>query len=155
LTEPPPKPMPPDFEELDFSVENEEWNEYELKDGTTIRARVTLTKIHQNPYNPNNFGFKLSQPVWVVYAPYSSRGGTNVKMGEKVEGPKFEVHVNRSHEPWNVYRILKTGQRLKIKLEVTEVRRFVDKFDADGLPVYEVPNGVNITVMPPESGARP
>jgi len=29
--------MPIDFEEMEFTIENEEWNEYELKDGVKIR----------------------------------------------------------------------------------------------------------------------
>lgn len=146
MTQPsiPPKPMPKDFDELEFTVENEEWNEYELKDGTTIRGRILLQKITQDPYNPKNYGFKISPPMWVVYAPTSSRGDPNIKLGEKVVGKKFEVHVNRNNELWNVYRILKTGQKLKLKLTVTEISRFVDKFDSDGLPIYDVPSGASI-----------
>ncbi len=46
----------------------------------------------------------------------------------------------------------KTGQKLKIKLSVTEVSRFVDKFDANGLPVFDVPNGISVAISSPESG---
>ncbi len=39
--------MPRDFEEMEFTIENEEWNEYELKDGVRIRGRIILTKNNQ------------------------------------------------------------------------------------------------------------
>jgi hypothetical protein len=136
--------MPKDYEEMAFTIEQEEWNEYELKDGNTIRGRIILQKINRNPYDPKDFSFKTSVPMWVVYAPVIGRGEPNVKAGEKVFGNKFEVHVVRNHEPWNTYRLVKTGQKLKLKLSITEVSRYVDKFDADGLPIYSVPNGVSI-----------
>ncbi len=143
--------MPRDFEELAFTIENEEWNEYELKDGSTIRGRAILTKVTRDPYNPANYGFDTAPPIWSVQAPMASRGEPNVQQGQNIVGAKYEVHVNRNHEPWNVYRILKTGQKLKIKLSITEVSRFVGKFDAKGMPVYDLPNGISVTVSPPES----
>lgn len=152
MSQPPPqrKPMPRDFEEMEFTIEKEEWNEYELKDGTVLRGRIILQKVIRNPYSPNDFSFKVSPPIWAVYAPASSRGEPNVKQGERVLGSKYEVDVNKPVEPWNVYRIIKTGQKLKVKLAVTEVSRFVDKFDADGMPVYDVPTGVSIALSKPD-----
>ncbi|MEK0354113.1 MAG: hypothetical protein QQN58_06635, partial [Nitrosopumilus sp.] len=104
---PPKNPMPIDFEEMEFIIENEEWNEYELKDGASIRGRIILNKIIRDPYNPNMFSFDFSKPVWVVSARTALRGETNLD-GLKKDSSKFEVHVNRNHEPWNVYRIVKT-----------------------------------------------
>ncbi len=66
--------MPIDFEEMEFTIENEEWNEYELKDGVRIRGRIILNKIIRDPYNPNTFRFDFSRPIWVVSAPMASRG---------------------------------------------------------------------------------
>jgi len=118
LTQQPPskKPMPSDFEEMEFTVENEEWNEYELKDGARIRGRIILKKIIRDPYNPNVFSFDFSQPIWVVFAPTALRGEPNLDRLEKDSSEKFEVHVNKNHERCNVYRIVKTEQKLKVKL---------------------------------------
>ena len=153
---PPPKPMPPDFEDLDFAIQNEEWNEYELKDGAVVRGRVFLTRITRDPYDPKNMGFEVSSPVWAVRAPASMRGqpDTTKQPNQPVSGEKYEVHINRNHEPWNVYRIIKTGQKLKIKLTVNEISRFVDKFDAKGMPLYHVPSGVtmNLSEAEPNKG---
>ncbi len=63
---PPKNPMPIDFEEMEFTIENEEWNEYELKDGARIRGRIILSKIIRDPYNPNKFSFDFSLPKIIV-----------------------------------------------------------------------------------------
>ena len=91
-------PMPIDFEEMEFTIENEEWNEYELKDGARIRGRIILNRIIRDPYNPNVFSFDFSKPVWVVSAPTALRGEPNLDRLEKDSSKKFEVHVNRNHE---------------------------------------------------------
>jgi len=147
VTQNPPSknPMPRDFEEMEFTIEDEDWNEYELKDGTRIRGRIILKKIIRDPYNPNVFSFDFSQPIWVVFAPTAMRGEPNLDRLKK-DSEKFEVHVNRNHEPWNIYRIVKTDQKLKVKLTATEVNRLVDKFDKNGLPVYEIPNRVSFDI---------
>jgi hypothetical protein len=142
---PPKNPMPIDFEEMEFTIENEEWNEYELKDGARIRGRIILNKIIRDPYNPNTFSFDFSKPIWVVSAPIALRGESNWN-GIKKDSSKFEVHVNKNHEPWNVYRIVKTDQKVKVKLISTVVNRWADKFDKRGLPVYEVPNQVSCNI---------
>ena len=69
--------MPIDFEEMEFTIENEECNEIELKDGARIRGRVIVNKIIRDPYNPNTFSFDFSKPVWFVFAPTALRGETN------------------------------------------------------------------------------
>ncbi len=139
-------PMPIDFEEMEFIIENEEWNEYELKDGAKVRGRIILNKIIRDPYNPNTFSFDFAKPIWAVFAPMALRGETNLEGLGKDSSKKFEVHVNRNHEPWNVYRIVKTDQKLKIKLTAREVNRWADKYDSRGLPVYDIPNKVSVDI---------
>jgi len=137
--------MPIDFEEMEFTIENEEWNEYELKDGAKIRGRIILNKIIRDPYNPNTFSFDFAKPIWTVFAPTALRGETNLEVIKK-DSSKFEVRVNKNHEPWNVYRIIKTDHKVKVKLTAREVNRLEGKFDARGLPVYDIPNKVSCDI---------
>lgn len=44
-------PLPEDYEELEFSIGEEEWNEYTLNDGVTLKGRVILRKIEEIPIN--------------------------------------------------------------------------------------------------------
>ena len=137
--------MPIDFEEMEFTIENEEWNEYELKDGAKVRGRIILNKIIRDPYNQNTFSFDVAKPIWTVFAPMALRGESNWD-GLKKDSSKFEVHVNKNHEPWNVYRIVKTDQKVKVKLTATEVNRWADKYDVKGLPVYDIPTKVTFDI---------
>ncbi len=141
------QPMPRDFEELEFSIEDERWNEYELNDGARICARIILVKVMRDPNNPNHVNFKLPNPVWVVYAPEHMRGEPS-NTQDLANAPKYPVRINTSNELWNVYRIVRTGQKLKIKLEIDEISRYTDKYDADGMPLYHVPHGVAINISP-------
>ncbi len=144
--------MPIDFDELDFSIEREFWNEYELKDGVRIRGRLFLTKIIRDPYNPNEFQFSLSKPIWTVYAPSHLRGDTNIKReGNQIVGEKFEVIPEKNNEPWNMYTILKTGQKVKIKLTISEVSQFKNMYDESRMPLFDVPSGAAISISKADS----
>jgi len=59
MSQPPSQPskLPDDYEEMEFTIEDEGWNEYELKDGVRIRGRVVLQKVIRDPNNPNLFNF--------------------------------------------------------------------------------------------------
>ncbi len=65
---------------------------------------------------------------------------------KKNSSEKYEVHMNRNQESWNVYRIVKTDQKVKVKLTATEVNRWADKYDKRGLPVYDIPNQVSFNI---------
>jgi len=146
----PPPSLPPDFEELDFKVDEEEWNEYELNDGATIKGRIFLAKIMRDPNDPKKMSFDMAPPKWSVYAPTQLRGTPSTELlkdfAKQKTAEKYRVHVNKSHEPWNRYTILRTGQEIKIKLTVDEVNRFKDAYDQNGSPFYQVPNGVAVTI---------
>jgi len=142
--------LPPDFEELDFKVEEEEWNEYELDDGVIIKGRIFLAKIMRDPNDPKKMSFDIAPPKWSVYATTQFRGTPSAELlkdpSKQKTAEKYRIHVNKSHEPWNRYRILRTGQEVKIKLTVDEVNRFKEAYDHNGSPLYQVPNGVAITI---------
>ncbi len=142
--------LPDDFEEMDFSVEEENWNEYELGDGSRIKARIVLKKILRDPNNPKNFSFDLIPPFYGVYTPQTKRGEKNnqPKPQEYNTLDNYEIKINSSNEKWNVYRILKTGQQLRIRLTVTRMRRIKDRFDKDGLPFYMVDSGPMVIMDP-------
>ena len=146
----PSKQLPPDFEELEFKVEEEDWNEYELEDSVRIKGRIFLAKIMRDPNDPQKMSFDISPPKWSVYAGTPLRGKPSAELlkdpTKQKTADKYKVHIDRSHEPWNIYRILRTGQEIKIKLAVDEVNRFKDSYDQNGLPFYQVPNGIAVSL---------
>lgn len=54
-----------------------------------------------------------------------------------------------------IYRILRTGQILKVRLTVTEIRRIIDRFDQDGLPFYLVTAGTTVVISPSNGRLQP
>jgi len=147
---PSPKPLPPDFEELEFKIVEEGWNEYELDDGARVKGRIFLAKIMRDPNDPKQMSFDISPPKWSVYAATALRGAPSTELikdlNKQKTANKYKVHIDRSHEPWNIYTILRTGQEIKIKLAVDEVNRFKDAYDQNGLPFYQVPNGIAVSM---------
>jgi hypothetical protein len=148
---------PEDFEELDFSIEEEHWNEYELSDNSRIKARTFLKKIVRNPNNPEEMAFDIHPAVYVVYSPITNRGPrNNVPQEQEFNNLRsYEVRTRRNDEQWNRYRILRTGQLIRIRLMVTEIRRVIDRFDATGLPFYLVTSGPSIVISPPDNIPQP
>lgn len=142
--------LPPDYEELDFKIEEEEWNEYELVDGVTIKGRIFLAKIMRDPNDPKKMSFDIATPKWSVYASTQLRGTPSTELLKDISkqktAEKFRVRVNKSHEPWNRYTILRTRQELKIKLTMDEINRFKDAYDQNGSPFYQIPNSVAVTL---------
>lgn len=144
--------LPDDYEQLEFSVEEESWNEYELGDGNRIKARTLLKRITKDPNNPKSFIFDLVPPFFAVYALPTNRGERNNEPLPTEPGslPNFEIKIIRSDEKMNLYRLLKTGQLLRIKLSVAKISRVTGRFDKDGLPFYLVNSGPMITLDPPD-----
>ncbi|MBN4046082.1 hypothetical protein JYT57_00190 [Nitrosarchaeum koreense] len=141
--------LPDDFEQLEFSVEDESWNEYELSDGTRIKARIILKRISKDPNNPKSLMFDLVPPFFTVLTPSANRGERdNEPHPSEGQLSNFEVKIIRSDEKMNLYRILKTGELLRIKLSVAKISRATGRFDKDGLPYYLINSGPTIVLDP-------
>lgn len=130
--------LPDEYEELDFVVQEENWNEYELIDDSRVKARSILRKIYTDAHNPNAMMFDFNPPIIAVYSTQSNRGERNnePKPEEYYTLPSFEVKIQHNDEKWNRYRILKTDQEIRTKLIATEIRRIKNRYTSDGAPFY-------------------
>ena len=52
--------------EESFTISNEEWSEYKLENGTTVRARVTVLKIFRVLDEEGNPKFLAGEPYIIV-----------------------------------------------------------------------------------------
>jgi hypothetical protein len=135
---------PQDFEVLDFDIEKEQWNEYELSDGNRIKARVILTRLVQIFDKPQSEGETYrgeTKKVFVTYGrPATNRqppsGPMTVEEIRKL--PRIPVNPNTSNERWNIYRIIKNGRIVKVKLVVDEIYKIEGLFEPTGLPTYQI-----------------
>jgi hypothetical protein len=149
--------LPDEFEELDFIVLEENWNEYELEDNSRLKARTVLRKIYGDPANPQIRLFDFNPIILAIYSPLSNRGERNnePQPHEYNTLPSYEVRIQSNDEKWNRYRILKTGQEVRTKLSATEIRRITDRFTTDGLPFYMYYSGFPAINLKSQDALRP
>lgn len=140
-------PLPGDFEDVEFRIEKEDWNTYELKDDVRIKGRIIVLRLNRDRnMSPGQYGVQ-SQNIFVVYAPSRMRGppSTPPRPEEINQSDLYPVEVINSNEIWNIYHILNSGDRIRVKLVATDVFRVKDAYDQSGQPFYIVTSGVMIT----------
>jgi hypothetical protein len=153
--------LPDEFEELEFDIVKEFWNEYDVEDNhinSHIKARSILRKIYRDPHSRDQYIFDLNPPIVTIYSPVAGRGEkNNAPTPEQYDTlPSYEVTIQRNDEKWNRYRILKTGQEIKTRLIANEIRRITDRYYNDGSPFYLVYFGSpSIIVGQPQDNLRP
>ena len=146
-----------DFEDIDFEIEREVWNVYELTDGSILRIRAVLTNILRILSTPTETTVKEPRPTKGDEYQIGFQNITSIKVNPKLlgtptdkkltpkeidEAPKIEVGFKPISEDWNVYRMT-DGNKIRIKLVVASVLRLIDKYDEMGIPVYYV-NSTNV-----------
>src|SRR6476659_9949324 len=99
--------LPGDIEDIDFQIEKEEWNTYELKDGVKLKGRIIILRlIRDKSAAPGEYGIQ-SQNIFVTYAPQNMKGIPATPPGQEniKRADMYSVDVESSNEVWNVYRI--------------------------------------------------
>jgi hypothetical protein len=139
--------LPSNFEQLDFTVEEEYWNEYELSDGSRVKARVILQTVRRDPNNPSELEFRTVPPIFVPYAPVESRGEMNKepRLEEHENLPREEVKIIRNDEKWNKYRVAGMDRIFMLRLTVSTIYRVKNRYTVDGLPFYLFSYTHNVT----------
>jgi hypothetical protein len=164
------------FEEVNFEIEKEGWNVYELEDGrhrVTLQMRVILTKIlrpkilqleeptligvpkeAQPPRKVPKEEFELSfQNIVVVSNCPAELMGTPsqpVPPNELNQLATEEIESNPFSEVWNIYTIPDSEMKLKIKLVVSSVRKAEGHYDQFGYPLYLVQSANVVVPIPPK-----
>lgn len=133
------------FKEVEFEIEKEVWNRYELSDNAELRIRGVIIKILKGPDAPDPvqtpFTGEIKNLTNIVpmqgYALFGQKTNKTYSVEELQRARKVPVNFNTLVEDWNTYR-LTDGSRIKTKLVVTQVQRLEGIFDAHGIPVYNV-----------------
>jgi len=128
----------PDVEEVDFTIEHEGWNVYELSDGSILRIRPIVLKFLKAMIGKSGRGLGIaSQNVMTVTTKKEMMGQPSppFEVSQIPESEKTEVKATPKVEDWNYYK-LADGQRIGVRLVLVSVLRLKDKYDPLGLPVY-------------------
>lgn len=136
-------------EEMDFTIEKEGWNIYELSDGTTLKVRAIVLRVFKtkppSPAKGEGFGIE-AHIVVVAKAPSDKKKAAQTQPpapGSIEKATKTKVGYTEKGEFWNTY-LLPDNRRLKLRLVVTSVARVEGFYDMFGNPVYVVASD-NIT----------
>jgi hypothetical protein len=129
------------YEELEFEVIREPWNEYELPDHSILKTKHVLTRVFRKVTNGEvGYEFDTQSITRISFVPEEVKG----KPAERDYAPEElrssiideDVKYVTRLEEWNEY-ILDDGTKLKLKFTVSKVSK-TDKFDRRGEPIYIV-----------------
>jgi hypothetical protein len=131
---------------------NEAWNEYELVDGSLMRARTILWRLWRRRTLPaGQVGFSAKDIINVTTSP-EKRGIPSPLTPEENSGPIqghwAPVKTAKIDEKWNEYRILKNDEKIGLKFTLVDVFRVPDRYDANGEPWYKFRRKIEIRREP-------
>lgn len=143
-------------EDLDFKISKEDWNIYELADGTILKVRSVLRRvIRTKAFNPDGepaYAFGSQNFLAPRRTPKKLMGTPTIPppTEEQVRlSGKVEVGFRIKTEEWNEYNV-EDGAKFRTKLVVTKVER--TKFFGElGYPVYGVSSKMVTSVSVPKS----
>lgn len=151
--------------EIDFEIEKEDWNVYNLDDGTILKMRSVLTRIVSAPMpiqivpqqqkdrsqsTPDlSFNSSFNNIVVVQKSPIGLMGSPQEPPYDFEGSDKIEVGYTAFKEDWNIYRIsgvgIPKGFKMRVKLVVSSISRVIGLHDQFGYPIYIV-NSTNAVV---------
>ena len=138
-----------DAEMVDFKVEDEHWQYYNLSDGSKLKLKLVLTQVLRSRNQVNALGepiYSWNAPIFlsIVSCPNSLRSQpTNTPMTPDRIADNIDIEVDfekvNKNDEWNVYA-LTDGTTLQLKPKVNGIARTKLKGQA-GEPVYTVATG--------------
>jgi hypothetical protein len=138
-----------DAELVDFKVEGEYWQYYDLSDGSKLKLKLVLTQVLRSRDQVNELGepiYSWNAPTFlsIVSCPSSLRSqptNTPVTPDRIADSIDVEVEFEKAskNDEWNVYA-LTDGTTLQLKPKVKGIARTKLKGQA-GEPIYTVTTG--------------
>lgn len=139
--------------DIDFDIIKEPWNKYELGDGSILKTRCILTKIHKRiKIGENTAGYGIdSQNMIVIYNVSPNLKG---EPSTQAYGPKEletsivqdDIRYTTISEEWNEY-VAEDSTRIRLKTTVTKVSR-TNRYDKNGDPRYLVKTSILPQIKP-------
>jgi len=139
---------------IDFEVEEEPWNKYEISDQTILKTRYILKTVTRSMVNGKNNYSGDGIPLTIIMVPGKLKGQPDTKkyspkdIQASIDKPDMKFRI--SHEDWNEYR-LDDGATIRMKSTLTNISR-TKLFDAKGDPIYYVLTNMMIQVKEPNIG---
>ncbi len=141
--------------DVEFEIEKEVWNVYDLADGTRLKMRSVLTKLQRRPGTKvGEFEYNAAfQNLVMTFVHPRNKGPpgriyTDQELGSL---PKEEVNFTTELEDWNIYT-LSDGNRIKVKVVVASIQKVKQEgaFNIYGEPLY-IANSTNVLAPVPKT----
>ena len=140
-----------EYKVIEFEIEKEQWNKYEIEDGTILAAKYVLERlVHVQEDDGKEGLLPHGKPSYQVWYSLESERSHPLEQDDPIEGvePKF-IDYDQMAESWNKYRYNFNGESylLKLKLSVLNIGKYVDTYDKYGYPRYSITTALNINVV--------
>jgi hypothetical protein len=137
---------------MDFDIQKEPWNKYEISDLTILKVRQIIKRVTKVLADDKvSYGID-GDSLSVVLAPDSLKGTPDDKTYSRQELEKLITNDNMRYntlaEEWNEY-VLDDGGVIRIKATVSRVAK-TSKFDRNGDPIYIVETSSIMQIRPPK-----
>jgi len=132
------QPSKPEYEDIEFEIVNEGWNEYELEDGTKIRMRSVIIEVQKRVGSEKDYRVKTHDIVVVIPALGLVGPPSDVELPAQ-EYLKMKKQIIRvvgdPKEPWSQYS-LPDGHSFKLRMILSNVYRIEGQYDKEGRQRY-------------------
>jgi hypothetical protein len=124
----------------DFKIRNEDWNIFQLSDGSTLKIKYVLINVFEKRSGEGFDASLQSQNVMGVFSPDHLRGKpsesyTKEELANSIAQDDVDVE-KVIQQPWNEYEI-NNDFLLKVKTMPVHISRTA-KYDREGIPIYLV-----------------
>ena len=133
------------FGYANFEIRREDWNAFELKDGSIILLKIVLVKVGQSEETEEDFDMKVNYRDILGLLPNPELCGepsikkyTRKELEESIA--EKDIDFKQVEDSWNEYK-LKDGRLFYLKPILTMVSR-TNKYNEIGEPIYLIQSQV-------------
>jgi hypothetical protein len=124
----------------DFKAINEDWNMFELEDGTILKIKLVIVNVFKERSGEGFKAVMQAQNVLGTFSPDYLRGEpskryTREELAKSIDKNDIDV-IKVIQQPWNEYNVDDTFS-IKTKVIPVQIAR-TSKYDNEGMPVYLV-----------------
>jgi len=117
------------FTEMEFETEKENWNYYQLADGSKLKIKIIIANILEDRLNKDKTEYSINWSNVLGVIPHK-------RMKNKKQKPIDDLNFEVINETSNEYS-LSDGTKISVKPNLSQISR-TDKLDQMGKPIYVI-----------------
>lgn len=117
------------FTEMEFETEKENWNYYQLADGSKLKIKIIIANILEDRLTKDKTEYSINWSNVLGVIPHK-------RMKNKKQKPIDDLNFEVINETSNEYS-LSDGTKISVKPNLSQISR-TDKLDQMGKPIYVI-----------------